>query len=264
MGWISDYSLELSTIRGQVSMYFLRARYNNVQTGRFHSMDTYEGRNGEPMTLHKYLYAHANPVSYVDPSGNFSLIDLAGGIGLSLSLGRIDLNNSLMFVNAVGENFMNIGVNYAKQYLRLRGYHTYDGIASITINSFLKQQGLGMESISYLALLAKRSLAFVAAGYGLKRSSEIILRFRINSMLYKLIGVESLLVKLALSSAGVSPADILAFASDRAESLIIVNTVLNESIDSLTKLEKVVDPNGVLGLSNVIFMLADMLFLIKH
>ncbi|MGJ8661936.1 MAG: RHS repeat-associated core domain-containing protein, partial [Bacteroidota bacterium] len=56
-----------------LGMYFLRARYNNVQTGRFHSMDTYEGRNGEPMTLHKYLYAHANPVSYVDPSGMFSL-----------------------------------------------------------------------------------------------------------------------------------------------------------------------------------------------
>jgi hypothetical protein len=32
------------------------------------------GRNGEPLTLHKYLYAHGNPASYVDPSGNVGLL----------------------------------------------------------------------------------------------------------------------------------------------------------------------------------------------
>ncbi len=59
-----------------LGMYFLRARYLNAGTGRFHNMDTYEGRNGEPLTLHKYLYAHNNPVVRIDPSGNVSLIEL--------------------------------------------------------------------------------------------------------------------------------------------------------------------------------------------
>ncbi|MGJ8678302.1 MAG: RHS repeat-associated core domain-containing protein [Akkermansiaceae bacterium] len=66
-----------------LGMYFLRARYNNVQTGRFHNMDTYEGRNGEPMTLHKYLYGHANPVSYIDPSGNAGLSSMSASIGMA-------------------------------------------------------------------------------------------------------------------------------------------------------------------------------------
>ena len=57
-----------------LGMYFLRVRYLNTNTGRFHSQDSYEGRNGEPITLHKYLYANGNPACYVDPSGNNGLL----------------------------------------------------------------------------------------------------------------------------------------------------------------------------------------------
>ncbi|NJM39193.1 MAG: RHS repeat-associated core domain-containing protein, partial [Akkermansiaceae bacterium] len=64
-----------------LGMYFLRARYLNTNTGRFHSQDTYEGRNGEPLTLHKYLYANGNPVMFTDPSGNFSLSSISSVIG---------------------------------------------------------------------------------------------------------------------------------------------------------------------------------------
>lgn len=31
------------------------------------------GRNHDPVTLHKYLYANADPVTYTDPTGNFSI-----------------------------------------------------------------------------------------------------------------------------------------------------------------------------------------------
>ena len=36
-------------------------------------MDTYQGSTFDPVSLHKYLYANANPVMYVDPSGYNSL-----------------------------------------------------------------------------------------------------------------------------------------------------------------------------------------------
>jgi hypothetical protein len=48
----------------------LRARLYNVNTGRFQTMDTYEGNNEDPLSLHKYLYCHGNPVMNTDPSGH--------------------------------------------------------------------------------------------------------------------------------------------------------------------------------------------------
>ena len=53
-------------------LYYLRARYMSPSTGTFVSMDSYAGSISEPVSLHKYLYANANPVMYKDPSGNFA------------------------------------------------------------------------------------------------------------------------------------------------------------------------------------------------
>ncbi|MEO1211793.1 MAG: RHS repeat-associated core domain-containing protein, partial [Cyanobacteria bacterium J06638_20] len=49
--------------------YYLRQRFYDQETGRFTRRDTYEGQQTIPITQHKHLYANANPVSYVDPSG---------------------------------------------------------------------------------------------------------------------------------------------------------------------------------------------------
>ena len=54
-------------------LYYLRARYMDTSTGRFISQDTYQGTINDPVSLHKYLYANANPVTYSDPSGYVSL-----------------------------------------------------------------------------------------------------------------------------------------------------------------------------------------------
>jgi hypothetical protein len=39
-------------------------------TGRFWTMDMEEGRDLEPLSLHKYLYAIGDPVNRIDPMGN--------------------------------------------------------------------------------------------------------------------------------------------------------------------------------------------------
>ncbi|HWA28214.1 MAG TPA: LamG-like jellyroll fold domain-containing protein [Lacunisphaera sp.] len=52
-----------------IGQYSLRARFYNQATGRFWNQDCYEGSASDPMSLHKYLYANANPVSFLDPSG---------------------------------------------------------------------------------------------------------------------------------------------------------------------------------------------------
>jgi RHS repeat-associated protein len=74
-----------------LGMYFLRARYLNTNTGRFHSQDTYEGDKGSPLTLHKYLYANGNPAMFTDPSGYFGLPDSAAVIGGLQTLARFTL-----------------------------------------------------------------------------------------------------------------------------------------------------------------------------
>jgi len=65
-----------------LDQYYLRARYYDQNSGRFTQMDTWMGHNSDPITLHKYLYANADPVSYVDPTGNFSLGSLSAGISI--------------------------------------------------------------------------------------------------------------------------------------------------------------------------------------
>ncbi|NET90543.1 MAG: RHS repeat-associated core domain-containing protein [Kamptonema sp. SIO1D9] len=55
-----------------LGMQYLRARYYDQGLGRFTKRDDYEGRRGEPITLHKYLYGNNNPVTYTDPTGLFS------------------------------------------------------------------------------------------------------------------------------------------------------------------------------------------------
>lgn len=61
-----------------LGLYFNRARYLNTSTGRFWSMDRYEGDDESPLSLHKYLYAQGNPVNNLDASGNQIDEELAG------------------------------------------------------------------------------------------------------------------------------------------------------------------------------------------
>ena len=51
-------------------LYYNRARYLNVTTGRFWTMDTFESDDQSPLSLHKYLYVAADPTNVLDPSGN--------------------------------------------------------------------------------------------------------------------------------------------------------------------------------------------------
>ncbi|MCG8672358.1 MAG: hypothetical protein MI867_23330, partial [Pseudomonadales bacterium] len=61
-----------------LDQYYLRARYYDQGVGRFSSMDTWAGIDNQPITLNKYLYANADPVIYVDPTGNYgALISLS-------------------------------------------------------------------------------------------------------------------------------------------------------------------------------------------
>jgi RHS repeat-associated protein len=52
-----------------LGLYFLRARYYLPNLGRFWTRDSFEGRNRDPLSLHKYVYVEDNPVNKIDPTG---------------------------------------------------------------------------------------------------------------------------------------------------------------------------------------------------
>lgn len=78
-----------------LAFYYLRARYLSQSTGRFWTMDSddvNEQDPEQPITLHKYLYADANPSNVIDPSGHQGIDD----IGLaSLVVDIIDIFSTI-------------------------------------------------------------------------------------------------------------------------------------------------------------------------
>lgn len=70
---------------------YLRPRYYSPSTGQFNKVDPFAGNFEDPQSLHKYTYAHDDPVNNIDPSGNFiftlgALLLGAGGLtGLSFA-----------------------------------------------------------------------------------------------------------------------------------------------------------------------------------
>jgi RHS repeat-associated protein len=80
-----------------VGFYYLRARYYAQQQGRFITPDPEVGSIFEPISLHRYLYSHADPVNYRDPSGRaeFSIL----GLNISISLQGILI---AALVNVIG------------------------------------------------------------------------------------------------------------------------------------------------------------------
>ncbi|MEG5111042.1 RHS repeat-associated core domain-containing protein [Microcoleus sp. AT8-A4] len=81
--------------------YYLRQRYYDTDTGRFTRRDTYEGSLENPITLHKYLYGNANPVTYTDPTGLFSMADFGAANAIRDILMSIQLDTGSGLINAL-------------------------------------------------------------------------------------------------------------------------------------------------------------------
>ena len=53
----------------ETGLIYAKARFYDPDTGRFLNQDAFEGYTDTPPSLHKYLYAYANPTLYIDPDG---------------------------------------------------------------------------------------------------------------------------------------------------------------------------------------------------
>jgi RHS repeat-associated protein len=66
----NNYKYSGEQYDSNLGFYYLRARYLNPNTGRFWTRDSFDGRREDPRSLHRYLYAFANPLDHSDPSGH--------------------------------------------------------------------------------------------------------------------------------------------------------------------------------------------------
>ena len=68
-------------------------------------MDSYEGSIDDPVSLHKYLHANANPVSNSDPSGYNTMADFETATGIQGILRKIAMPNPKALLDMVGGIF---------------------------------------------------------------------------------------------------------------------------------------------------------------
>ena len=145
-------------------LYYLRARYMDTSTGRFISQDSYAGSISDPISLHKYLYANANPVMYSDPSGYIGLLDTvcASAIG-----------NVLFYSASAG--LITFGMGLIRQLREIdngiRKTIDWSNLIKEIIFSTALAAGLSCLSLLILPLitnlLAKAIICYVLAGTGL-------------------------------------------------------------------------------------------------
>ena len=86
-----------------LNQQYLRARYYNQSNGQFNRLDPYSGNLNDPQSLHKYAYCHQDPVNGIDPSGEYSLVEINIGISILSGLTAGIMNFSISMLS--GKSF---------------------------------------------------------------------------------------------------------------------------------------------------------------
>ncbi len=76
----NDYLYSGEQFDATLGFYYLRARYMNPASGRFWTMDSFEGGSYDPASLHKYVYASNNGANRIDSSGHIGVGDMIGEV----------------------------------------------------------------------------------------------------------------------------------------------------------------------------------------
>jgi len=74
----------------------------SVGSNPFWGMDTDEGNSQEPLSLHKYLYADADPVDGLDPSGHDDIAEMGMAMSMSMPLDTISIPNLYAVMSVPG------------------------------------------------------------------------------------------------------------------------------------------------------------------
>ncbi|MDQ3907492.1 MAG: DUF6531 domain-containing protein, partial [Acidobacteriota bacterium] len=163
-GTPNEYLYSGERLDANTGFYYLRARYMNPSSGRFWTMDSYEGGNSDPLSLHKYLYGAGNAVNNVDPDGHMSLGEAVQVVTVSSVLANL----SIFTIAGISAGLHNFSVDGAlisfRGNLNARGFTFGAGVDIIWQRSTGRWffAGTGEVGTSPLALFKKHA----GPGYG--------------------------------------------------------------------------------------------------
>jgi RHS repeat-associated protein len=80
----------------KIGQQYLRQRYYDPSTGRFNRLDPFFGNLNDPLSLHKYLYTHGDPINGIDPTGCWTLAGFVGAIGARLGISGSSISAILL------------------------------------------------------------------------------------------------------------------------------------------------------------------------
>jgi RHS repeat-associated protein len=82
--------------------YYLRARCYDPGSGRFNQLDPFVGNNFDPQSLHKYGYAHEDPVNGADPSGEWSVGEWIAILAIAAIIAVVSLSK-IRYMSEIAE-----------------------------------------------------------------------------------------------------------------------------------------------------------------
>jgi RHS repeat-associated protein len=154
----NDFLYTGEQLDANLGFYYLRARYYAQALGRFLTTDPHQGNVFDPPTLHRYLYAGADPVNNRDPSGrDFSLS------GLSIAIGIVSILAGIAGGIAIGRLFDSVVIGIVSGIL-IAGFVFF-------VLDFLLAPALGLAAPG--AALAEFTSALGLSGSGTATVAEI-------------------------------------------------------------------------------------------
>jgi hypothetical protein len=105
-------------------------------------MDAYQGSVYDPVSLHKYLYANANPVMYVDPSGYY--IEIIGNTVLNVEETAKQVSSYTRIFHTL------VSVLFTVSTAITAGYALYEAIVEISQISTIVNGNYSQQTADYL------------------------------------------------------------------------------------------------------------------
>jgi RHS repeat-associated protein len=127
-------------------MYYNRARWYNQNNGRFNRTDPFAGNMQDPQSLHKYLYAHANPTNGIDPSGLFNIPSIVTRMGITAILTGI-LNTGITGIgiyNLAKSDFVPSGIIFNLSFAAQGTSYGFAAAGTVSIFWHFSSQSLNL------------------------------------------------------------------------------------------------------------------------